>query len=171
MIAMSVLTLIGGSANAMSVYNTGYTLNSVPFWVASSSSLLSTTTTSATSAAESSGGSKNSSGHSTPVVGIVVGIVVGVVVLGGLAGVGFFFLRKKQREEMEDLKRQQDATSFIGGKSAGSMTTDNSRPQMWAPDNRLDGTGAARRFSNGSIADNEDFSRRILQVCISPLNP
>jgi cell wall integrity and stress response component len=90
-------------------------------------------------------------------VGIAVGAVAGVVVLLAIIGGVFFFLRQKKRREVEEeYRRQANMNSFTGGKlhtSNSSMT-----------DSRLDPEFMHRRQSNGSIADNEDYSRRILKV-------
>ncbi|KAF2272451.1 uncharacterized protein EI97DRAFT_210298 [Westerdykella ornata] len=94
--------------------------------------------------------------------GIAAGVVVGVVALAAIVGGVLYFLRQKKRRELEEEHRRQAAVnSFVsGGKghsSAASMT-----------DSRLDPDFMNRRYSNGSIADNEDYSRRILKV--SPLH-
>ncbi|KAF2259947.1 hypothetical protein CC78DRAFT_555787 [Lojkania enalia] len=101
---------------------------------------------------------KESKGNSGPnKAGIAAGVVVGVVVLAAIiAGVVFYLRHKKRREVEEEYRRQAAVNSFVGGKlhtSSSSMT-----------DSRLDPEFMARRQSNGSIADNEDYSRRILKV-------
>jgi cell wall integrity and stress response component len=94
-------------------------------------------------------------------VGIVVGVIVGLIVFGALAGAAFIFLRNRKHKEAEEYKRHNDVDAFVGGGSKSS----NDRPQMWASqDPRLDTDAAGRRASNGSIADNQDYSRRILAV-------
>jgi cell wall integrity and stress response component len=93
-----------------------------------------------------------------------VGVVVGVIILAGLAGAGFLFVRRRQQKQMEEYKKQVDAPPFVGGTQPSSL---DSRPSMWAPDNRLDGTTGGNRTSVGSIADNQDYSRKILQVSSS----
>jgi cell wall integrity and stress response component len=105
-----------------------------------------------------SSAANSSSKKSSSTIGIVVGVIVGIVIVGALAGAGFIILRRRQRQEMEDFKKQNDVSTFVGGK------VDQSRPQMWAPDSRLENDSSGRRVSNGSIADNQDYSRRILQV-------
>jgi cell wall integrity and stress response component len=88
-------------------------------------------------------------------------VVVGVVVLAAVvAGVIFFLRHKKRRELEEEHRRHTAASSFIAG---GKLHTSNSS----MTDSRLDPEYFAnRRSSNGSIADNEDYSRRILKVCL-----
>lgn len=89
--------------------------------------------------------------------GIAAGVVVGVVVLAAVVAGVILFLRHKRRRDLEEEHRRRDAVnSFVGGKlhtSNSSMT-----------DSRLDPEFMNRRASNGSIADNEDYSRRILKV-------
>jgi len=47
---------------------------------------------------------------------------------------------------------------------AAAAEKSGDRPGMWAPDSRMDSGTAQQRMSTGSIADNQDFSRRILEV-------
>ncbi|QSZ28781.1 hypothetical protein DSL72_003286 [Monilinia vaccinii-corymbosi] len=92
--------------------------------------------------------------------GIAAGVVVGVLVAAAIAGGIFIFLRNKKRREVEEEYRRNAAVNNFAaaGKSpvssgGGSFT-----------DTRLDPTLANRRMSDGSIADNQDYSRRILKV-------
>ncbi|KAJ5391346.1 hypothetical protein N7509_006836 [Penicillium cosmopolitanum] len=105
--------------------------------------IITTTPTSAASSDDS--GSK---GGGTNTAAIAAGVVVGVVGVAALAGGGFFFYRsRKQKAE--------------GG--AGAGFSGSTHQQM--SDSRFDGSYMAeRRQSNGSIDDDHDFSRRILQV-------
>ncbi|KAL1601691.1 Protein SLG1 [Paraconiothyrium brasiliense] len=90
--------------------------------------------------------------------GIAAGVVVGVVVLAAIIGGVFFYLRRQKRLAVEEEYRRQAAVnSFVSG---GKLHTSNSS----MTDSRLDPEFMARRQSNGSIADNEDYSRRILKV-------
>lgn len=90
--------------------------------------------------------------------GIAAGVVVGVVGLAAIIGGVFFFLRYKKRRQVEDEYRNRaSVNNFVSG---GKMHTSNSS----MTDSRLDPDFMARRQSNGSIADNEDYSRRILKV-------
>jgi cell wall integrity and stress response component len=84
------------------------------------------------------------------------------VVLAAIAGGAYVFIRNKRRREVEDEYRRNAAvSSFIGGgkppSSSGGVSSFN--------DMRLDPAAMAqRRMSDGSIADNQDYSRRILKV-------
>ncbi|KAJ5172914.1 hypothetical protein N7492_005507 [Penicillium capsulatum] len=81
---------------------------------------------------------------------IAAGVVVGVVGATAVAGGIFFFVRS----------RKQKAQGF--GASRG-YTRESQMPEM--VDSRYNGQFMAqRRQSNGSIDDDHDFSRRILQV-------
>ncbi|KAE8147204.1 WSC domain-containing protein [Aspergillus avenaceus] len=87
---------------------------------------------------------------------IAAGVVVGVVGFCALVGAIFFLWRFKSRSNMPNQYRNNDIDAFGGGKpmSQSSMS-----------DSRFDGDFMAqRRQSNGSIDDDQDFSRRILQV-------
>lgn len=91
------------------------------------------------------------------IAGIAAGVVVGVGVIGIIIGAALFFIRRHKRKAVEAQYRRNAAISFGPGKTAstGSMN-----------DSRWDGEYMAqRRQSNGSIAEDEDFSRRILKVC------
>ncbi|THW17938.1 WSC-domain-containing protein [Aureobasidium pullulans] len=90
--------------------------------------------------------------------GIAAGVVVGIVVLAALIGAAFFFWRRKQRRDAETGHQQLNDYS-------GSSKPMAFRPAA-GPDSRIDPEAMAqRRMSDGSIADNEDYSRRILKVC------
>lgn len=85
--------------------------------------------------------------------GIAAGVVVGIVVLAAAAGGMWFFMRARSRRELEEAHRRQAAiNSFVKTPSEAS-----------AFDTRLE-PAIMRRMSAGSIADNQDYSRRILKV-------
>lgn len=94
--------------------------------------------------------------------GIAAGVVVGIVAIGAIAGGIFLFIRNKKRREVEEEYRRNAAvSSFIGG---GKPPTSSSGDSAFT-DTRLDpAVMAHRRMSDGSIADNQDYSRRILKV-------
>jgi len=102
--------------------------------------------------AESSGGGSNKAG-------IAAGVVVGVVALAAIIGGVIFFLRRKKQKALEDERRRHEAmTSFVtrGEKPPSTFS---------ASDSRLEPSVMfQRRQSDGSIADNQDYSRRILKV-------
>lgn len=169
-----------GHPGFFSVFNTGVNINppnyEPPSSSTSSSSSSSTSTTSSdsqkSSSAASPSGPASQSAEATPtdaptdkkktnVAGIAAGTVVGVVVLGGLLGAAFFTMRRRRNAEIEEEHRRNAAVNaFINGSKPPSTSGSISMT-----DSRLDPIMAHRRLSDGSIADNEDYSRRILRVC------
>lgn len=114
----------------------------------------------ATSAPETQATSSSNSGGGTNMAGIAAGVVCGIVGVGAIIGGIFFFLRRRRNQEIEEEHRRNAAVSaFINGSkppgSSGGMSI---------ADSRLDPVMATRRMSSGSIADNQDYSRRILRV-------
>lgn len=104
---------------------------------------------------------KENEGGSTNTVGIAVGVVVGLLVVGAIGGAVFFVFRRKRNAEIEEEHRRNAAVNaFIAGGKPPS-----SSGGLSLSDQRLDPVIAHRRQSDGSIADNEDYSRRILRVC------
>ncbi|OBT75513.1 hypothetical protein VF21_04910 [Pseudogymnoascus sp. 05NY08] len=97
--------------------------------------------------------SKNSGSSGPNVAAIAAGVVVGVVVIAAAIGGMWFFLRARNRRELEDAHRRQAAiNAFVKSPSDAP-----------AFDTRLE-PAIMRRMSAGSIADNQDYSRRILKV-------
>ena len=93
-------------------------------------------------------------------MGIAVGVVVGVLAIAAIVGGLILFMKQRRRKAVEEEYRQNAATAeFLRQKSGKSETGSTT-------DNRLDQTATFthRRQSIGSIADENDFSRRILQV-------
>jgi cell wall integrity and stress response component len=90
--------------------------------------------------------------------GIVAGTVVAVVVVLAAVGGVFLYMRRKRNKEIEDEHRRNAAVSAFVGKPPS--TSDG----MSMADARLDPVLVQRRLSDGSIADNQDYSRRILRV-------
>lgn len=106
--------------------------------------------------ASSPAASSAPSGGSSSAVGIAVGVVVAILVVAGIAGGIFFYKKKKRNQEMEDDHRRNVAiNSFVNGSRV---------PSSSGTDSRLDPVMAQRRMSDGSIADNQDYSRKILRV-------
>ncbi|KAM0345413.1 hypothetical protein ACHAPU_006576 [Fusarium lateritium] len=94
------------------------------------------------------------------VAAIAAGVVVGVVLIAAVGGGAIFFVRRRRNAEIEEEHRRNAAVNaFINGSkppgSSGSISM---------TDSRLDPVMAHRRLSDGSIADNQDYSRRILRV-------
>lgn len=84
---------------------------------------------------------------------------MGIVALGAIiGGVWFLMRRRRQKQAEEDYRRNAaNVDQFVAG---GKLHTSNSSMN----DSRIDPSFVDRRQSNGSIADNEDYSRRILKV-------
>lgn len=102
--------------------------------------------TSASHSATSDPGSKTAN-----TAGIAAGVVVGLVAVVSIAGGIYFFLRNRKRRALEAEFHRNNANAFLEGAKA--------------PDARLDpSVMMQRRQSDGSIADNQDYSRRILKV-------
>ncbi|KAM0277274.1 hypothetical protein ACHAQH_005933 [Verticillium albo-atrum] len=103
----------------------------------------------------------NDGGSGGPSIGgIIAGVVVGVVAIAAIAGGIFWWMRKKRNSEIEEEHRRNAAVnSFIAGaKPPGSSGG------ISMTDSRMDPGFAHRRMSDGSIADNQDYSRKILRV-------
>jgi cell wall integrity and stress response component len=116
---------------------------------ASGQTVIVTSESSATPTTESNENEKASSSKNT--AAIAAGVVVGVVGFAALCGAVFFWWRSKNN-------KANAATRGPAG-----YGHDSSPPSM--SDSRFDGDYMAqRRQSNGSIDDDHDFSRRILQV-------
>lgn len=169
-----------GDPGFFSVFNVGIEVN-VPYMENENEDKKSSTssTTSASSTAQStsaptapaatqtqdnSGGDNNNSddekksGPNT--AGIAAGVVVGVAVVAGGIGGFFFWMRRRRNAEIEeDHRRNAAVNAFISGSKPPS-----SHGSISMTDSRLDPVLAHRRMSDGSIADNEDYSRRILRV-------
>jgi cell wall integrity and stress response component len=107
----------------------------------------------------SSAAKNGSSGGGSSKAGIAAGAVVGIIAIAAIVGGIYFFLRQRKRKAVEEeFRRNAAVNSFVSGKAKSEVSSTN--------DQRLDPTITAfhRRQSIGSIADERDFSRRILQV-------
>jgi cell wall integrity and stress response component len=160
-------TLCGGK-NVLWVVLTGKTRNPVDYYepeVSSSSSVApktssaapTSTTAAQASATPSSAPQEDDSKPNT--VAIAVGVVIGILGLASIVfGIWFLLRRRRQHQAEEDYRRNAaNVNAFVNG---GKLHTSNSSMN----DSRLDPSFVDRRQSNGSIADNEDYSRRILKV-------
>lgn len=157
-----------GGLNAYTVYNTGVQVNVEEAELEESSTTSVASSTSTTTHTTASGTATSPAQSETPAakkeakpntVGIAVGVVVGVIVVTAIAAGSFFFVRRKRNAQLEEEHRRNAAVNaFISGgkppRSSGGMSIADSRmdPVM------------NRRMSDGSIADNQDYSRRILRV-------
>lgn len=165
----------GLDTDAYSIFNTGVEI-AVPNYepdTSTSASPTSTKASSKTSAVETAVVTKTDGPSPTEsadpgetkkkgpnVAAIAAGVVVGVVVMAAIIGALFFVVRRKRNAEIEEEHRRNAAVNaFINGSkppgSSGSISM---------TDSRLDPVMAHRRMSDGSIADNQDYSRRILRV-------
>jgi len=106
-----------------------------------------TTTTTATSTeTEESKQESNGMNKAGAAAGAVVGVLVAIAI-----GVGaFLFIRKQRRQKVEEEYRRSLAVREYQKKPEADL--------------RLDPVMLQRRMSDGSIADNQDYSRRILKV-------
>lgn len=97
------------------------------------------------------------------VAGIAAGVVVGVVAVAGIAIGTFFYMRHRKRQAAEEEYKRNQVQDFMrhGGTSGEGKPPNTGYSNM--SDSRLD-PEAGRRNSAGSIADDQDYSRRILRV-------
>ncbi|KAH8701881.1 hypothetical protein BGW36DRAFT_289718 [Talaromyces proteolyticus] len=157
-----------GGKSAYEVFLTGMT-SSVPIMDQSSATTAASTSSTTTgvsvitqagqtivvtaSSAANSSSAPQSSGVNT--AGIAAGVVVGVVALSAIIGAAFFFMRRRRAKQLEEEYRRNAEINAFAQK----------KPNTPSSDSRWDGDYMAqRRQSNGSIDDDQDFSRRILQV-------
>lgn len=94
--------------------------------------------------------STGTKGKGSNTAGIAAGVVVGVVVICAIAGGLFFFLRNRKRRAVEEFHRNSANTLVM----PSNMSDARLEPSVMMQ----------RRQSDGSIADNRDYSRRILKV-------
>ncbi|MCJ1483411.1 hypothetical protein MMC06_003578 [Schaereria dolodes] len=90
---------------------------------------------------------------------IAAGVVVGVVGACAIIGALIFYLRQRRRKAVEEEYRRNTAISNYAANGGKPLSTTS------LPDSRLEpSVMMQRRQSDGSIADNQDYSRRILKV-------
>ncbi|KAK2591604.1 hypothetical protein QQS21_010701 [Conoideocrella luteorostrata] len=174
------LEACGGKENTYSVWSNGaaeqpvgrYDPSSSSTTAASKTSVASSTSPGASSPVSTGNGGTTVTQTTAPtetskteksgpnVAGIAAGVVVGVVVAGAaIAGIIFFMRRKRNSQIEEEHRRNAAVNAFISGSKPPS-----SHGSISMTDSRLDPVLAHRRMSDGSIADNEDYSRKILRV-------
>ncbi|KAI9892584.1 MAG: hypothetical protein M1814_001277 [Vezdaea aestivalis] len=89
--------------------------------------------------------------------GIAAGVVVAIVLVGALIlGVWLFIRNRKKRAIEEEYRRNVAINSFTQKSHHASSSMSDSRLEP--------SVIGQRRQSDGSIADNQDYSRRILKV-------
>ncbi|KAJ4400825.1 Protein SLG1 [Neurospora sp. IMI 360204] len=160
-----------GGANEWSVYNLGNPVVSYAPSKPSSTSAAPSSTAAAKTSSSSSAVSEPTASTTESTLpedpekkgksntaGIVAGTVVAVVVVLSAVGGVFLYMRRKRNKEIEDEHRRNAAVNAFVGKPPS--TSDG----MSMADARLDPVLVQRRLSDGSIADNQDYSRRILRV-------
>lgn len=148
-----------GGPGLLYVALTGKSLNEIEHYEPPASSSTSSTPTASAKPATSSAPANNETESKPNTVAIAVGVVVGIVALVGIGvGIWFFLRRRRQRQAEEDYRRNAaNVNAFVNGGKGHTATSSLN-------DSRLDPSFMDRRTSSGSIADNEDYSRRILKV-------
>ncbi|KAK6505219.1 hypothetical protein TWF481_007136 [Arthrobotrys musiformis] len=106
-----------------------------------------------TATAPADGDQQQNNGGGTSKAGIAAGVVVGVIAVIAMGVGGFLIVRRNRRRQAEE--------EYRAAVAAKEFTASIRKPQA---DTRLDPVMLQRRMSDGSIADNQDYSRRILKV-------
>lgn len=155
--------LTGITTNVQTAPNgtTGSSSSGMPSTTSSSPSVITKAgeTVIVTASASASTGALKEGGSSK--IGIAVGVVVGVLVVACIIGGLLLCLKQRRKRAIEEEhKRNAALNDFVGNKKSEAVSTDA----------RLDPViFSHRRDSIGSIADEMDYSRRILQVrCNTP---
>ncbi|KAI4152783.1 MAG: hypothetical protein LQ341_000648, partial [Variospora aurantia] len=91
--------------------------------------------------------------------GIVAGVVVGIVAILAIAGGLFFFLRNRKRRAVEEEYQRNNVNNPFEIESKPPPSSHSMSDSRLEPSVMMQ-----RRQSDGSIADNQDYSRRILKV-------
>ncbi|KAI9670260.1 MAG: hypothetical protein M1831_006474 [Alyxoria varia] len=100
-------------------------------------------------------------------VGIAVGVVAGILVFAALVFAVWFFMKRRKTGASDHSTRPRRTTSVGSFAAAGTAPSGvkHGNRNIGSSDSRLDNLMVEhRRLSDGSIADNEDYSRRILKV-------
>ncbi|KAI9777717.1 MAG: hypothetical protein M1839_008636 [Geoglossum umbratile] len=102
------------------------------------------------------GASGSSSAKSGSKAGIAAGAVVGIIAVAAIIGGVWFFLRARKRRAVEEEYRRNATINSFTQKPGSTSSISDSRLEP--------SVMMQRRMSDGSIADNQDYSRRILKV-------
>lgn len=152
------------SSNAATTAATG-TTTGTPQVVTSVAPGKTVVVTEAASSGQSNSPSATNSPSKPHTAAIAAGVVVGIAVLAAIAGGAFFFVRYRRRKAIEEDARTNQVSNFMSGARPAIPAIPAVKRSPSGPDSRFDSEAMAHhRFSDGSIADNEDFSRRILKV-------
>jgi cell wall integrity and stress response component len=150
----------GDSSSSSTTSDKGSKTSATPIVVTSTNAGQTVIVTVQPTADPATSNGSNSGGGGSNTAGIAAGVVVGVAAIAGIMiGIYFFMRHKRRREAEEDFKARTQVDQFrnIGEfKAPGTAYSGMS-------DQRLD-PEAGRRNSVGSLADNQDYSRRILRV-------
>ncbi|KAL9055235.1 MAG: hypothetical protein Q9206_003220, partial [Seirophora lacunosa] len=91
--------------------------------------------------------------------GIVAGVVVGIAAILAIAGGLFFFLRNRRRRAVVEQYQRNNVNNPFETESKPPQSSHSMSDSRLEPSVMMQ-----RRQSDGSIADNQDYSRRILKV-------
>ncbi|KAK9243209.1 hypothetical protein V1506DRAFT_545139 [Lipomyces tetrasporus] len=129
------------------------------------------------SSSANSSSSASSSGKSGISGGAIGGIVVGVVAgLAIIAGLVFFFIRRRRRDDDDwsDYHGAKGKSRGFGGSSPSNPLAAQQQEKLSSNsinsgrvaivDQRLNPVMMERRLSDGSLSDEQDYSRKILRV-------
>ena len=146
-----VQTAPNGTTSSNSVTTGGGSTTSAPAVVTKPGETIVVTQSPTASAdhTKSSGGSSK--------VAIAIGVVVGIIGLAAIIGGVLLYIRRRRNHEIEEEHRRNAAVSSFVGRTLSDKSSNDQRvdPSMYSQPGRQ---------SIGSIADERDFSRRILQV-------
>ncbi|KAK9331144.1 hypothetical protein V1520DRAFT_390766 [Lipomyces starkeyi] len=144
---------------------------------ASQSSTGGASNASAGSSSANSGNSSSSHGISGGgIAGIVIGVIAGLAIIAALV---FFFIRRRRRDDDDDWSDYHGGKGKSRGLGGGSSNNPIVAPAMpheklssnsfnsgrvAIVDQRLNPVMMERRLSDGSLSDEQDYSRKILRV-------
>ncbi|KAK9323082.1 hypothetical protein V1517DRAFT_321441 [Lipomyces orientalis] len=105
--------------------------------------------------------------------GIVVGVIAGLAIVAGLV---FFFIRRRRRDDDDwsDYHGAKGKSRALGGSSSSNPLAGQQQEKLSSNsfnsgrvaivDQRLNPVMMERRLSDGSLSDEQDYSRKILRV-------